>query len=110
MGIGGIPKGASRSSTAKESAKSSVDSSSQRIGNLKEEGELAESKALIIVPTSLLTNWMKEIRRFTPTLTAQVFHGVDRTLSVDHPDLLLTTYGVVRSDASRLARSYRASR
>ncbi|WP_348550107.1 DEAD/DEAH box helicase [Acidithiobacillus sp.] len=71
---------------------------------LKEEGELAESKALIVVPTSLLTNWLKEIRRFTPTLTAKVFHGVDRTLSKDRSDILLTTYGVVRSETSRLKK------
>ena len=71
---------------------------------LKEEGELADGKVLIVVPTSLLTNWFKEIQRFTPSLTVQVFHGVDRTLSTDRSDILLTTYGVVRSDAPRLKK------
>lgn len=64
---------------------------------LKQDGELDQSKALVVVPTSLLTNWQKEITRFAPKLILGVFHGSKRELSLDRPDILLTTYGIVRS-------------
>ena len=34
---------------------------------LKEDGALDEARALVIVPTSLLTNWQKEAERFAPS-------------------------------------------
>jgi len=71
---------------------------------LKEEGKLAAGKALVIVPTSLLTNWKKEIARFAPALKAGIFHGTERLLEEERPDVLLTTYGVVRSDLSKLKK------
>lgn len=71
---------------------------------LKEEGRLEEAKALVIVPTSLLTNWVKEIARFAPTLKVGVFHGAERVLEIERSDLLLTTYGVARSDLSKLKK------
>ena len=73
---------------------------------LKEEGLLAESRALVIVPTSLLTNWEKEIQRFAPGLSAAVFHGSKRELADDLPDVLLTTYGVVRTTSALKSRSW----
>lgn len=70
-----------------------------------EEGLLDTEKALVIVPTSLLGNWMREIERFAPALHARVYHGAARTLSeVEDYHLLLTTYGVVRSDEKILAK------
>lgn len=71
---------------------------------LKEEGKLEEAKALVIVPTSLLTNWTKEIARFAPTLKVSIFHGTERVLEKERPDVLLTTYGLVRSDLSQLKK------
>jgi len=69
---------------------------------LKQDGALAEGGALVIVPTSLLTNWQKEAARFAPALSTAVYHGSRRELSDARPDLLLTTYGVARSEAARL--------
>jgi len=71
---------------------------------LKEEGNLEEAKALVIVPTSLLTNWTKEIARFAPTLKVGIFHGTERVLEKERPDVLLTTYGLVRSDLAKLKK------
>ena len=72
---------------------------------LKEEGELGPQKALIIVPTTLLTNWDKEIRKFAPDLKAHIYHGSRRTLEpLEEADLLITTYGVVRSDTAKLSK------
>jgi SNF2 family DNA or RNA helicase/uncharacterized Zn finger protein len=66
---------------------------------LKEDGVLGHQKALIIVPTTLLTNWVKEVNKFAPVLTVFVYHGSNRNLqSFQHSDILLTTYGVARSE------------
>lgn len=55
-----------------------------------------------MVPTSLLTNWQKEIARFTPGLSVGVFHGAQRELKKKRPDLLLTSYGVARRESATL--------
>ena len=75
--------------------------------HLKQRGELAAGRALVIVPTSLLTNWQKEVARFAPALSVEVYHGSKRALATDtagaaRPDLLLTTYGVARAESARL--------
>jgi uncharacterized Zn finger protein/superfamily II DNA or RNA helicase len=69
---------------------------------LKRDGALSEGRALVIVPTSLLTNWQKEGARFTPDLSVAVFHGAKRELAQQRPDVLLTTYGVARSEVAAL--------
>jgi uncharacterized Zn finger protein len=73
---------------------------------LRDDGALAQAKALVIVPTSLLTNWQKEIARFAPALSVAVFHGARRELATrqgeQRPDVLLTTYGIARSEAAAL--------
>jgi uncharacterized Zn finger protein/superfamily II DNA or RNA helicase len=79
---------------------------------LKEDGNLDEARALVIVPTSLLTNWQKEIARFAPDMSVAVFHGAKRELAQHagesgagaRPDVLLTTYGIARSEAAALKR------
>jgi SNF2 family DNA or RNA helicase/uncharacterized Zn finger protein len=69
----------------------------------KEEGCLDKKKALVVAPTGLLTNWMAEIQKFTPTLKACIYHGPKRNLSdTDDFDLVITSYGILRSDADKL--------
>ncbi|MEM9723611.1 MAG: DEAD/DEAH box helicase, partial [Bacteroidota bacterium] len=72
---------------------------------LKEEGELAEKKALVVVPTTLLSNWGKEIEKFAPTLIPHIYHGPNRTLEpIQQADVLITTYGVLRSEGRKLQK------
>lgn len=72
---------------------------------LKEEGELTKQKVLVVVPTTLLTNWQKEIQKFASELSVLVYHGPNRALlELTQVDILLSTYGVVRSDNAILAR------
>jgi superfamily II DNA or RNA helicase len=69
------------------------------LAKLKEEGELNKQKALVVAPTSLLTNWQKEIRRFAPGLRVEMFYGAQRSLP--HPatfDIMITSYGTLRND------------
>jgi SNF2 family DNA or RNA helicase len=74
----------------------------------KQESKLEKEKALVIVPTTLLTNWEKEIEKFAPSLRAVVYHGTARKLEMQNYDMLITTYGMVRSDLAKLkAMSWR---
>ena len=72
---------------------------------LKEEGSLDEEKALVVVPTTLLTNWDKEIKKFGPELITHVYHGSNRKLTpINEADVLLTTYGVARGEVAKLQK------
>lgn len=71
---------------------------------LKEEGALDEKRALIVAPTGLLTNWQAEISRFAPQLSCEIYHGNARSLKTFSSDILLTTYGMVRTDAIKLKK------
>lgn len=69
----------------------------------KEEGFLEDKKVLVIAPTSLLTNWQTEIEKFAPSLSTHLFHGSSRKLD-KKCDVLLTSYGIARTDASKLKK------
>ncbi|MFK7806771.1 MAG: SNF2-related protein [Saprospiraceae bacterium] len=72
---------------------------------LKEDGEFEKQKALAIVPTTLLTNWQKEIERFAPSLISHIYHGPNRDLKpMKDADVMLTTYGVARSETAKLQK------
>jgi len=70
----------------------------------KHEGRLNKKKALVVVPTTLITNWQKEIERFAPQLLPHIYHGVKRELITDECDLVITSYGMLRSDASKFQK------
>ena len=63
----------------------------KNLGNLKKE------RVLIVAPTSLLSNWHREIERFAPELTTFIYHGQNRNLIQDH-DVIITSYGLARRD------------
>jgi SNF2 family DNA or RNA helicase/uncharacterized Zn finger protein len=72
---------------------------------LKEDGRLEKQKALVIVPTTLLTNWENEIQKFAPDLNAHIYHGANRKLApLQEADILLTTYGVARTETAKLQK------
>lgn len=71
---------------------------------LKEEGKLQSKRVLVVVPTGLLINWQSEISRFAPSLSTFVYHGSNRDLKKFDHDILLTTYGVLRSDSAKLKK------
>jgi SNF2 family DNA or RNA helicase len=72
---------------------------------LKEENAIDKKyKALVVVPTGLLTNWQAEIAKFAPSLSSHIFHGQTRDVKHFNADIMLTTYGVIRSDADLLKK------
>jgi len=70
----------------------------------KKEGLLKKEPALVVVPTTLLTNWMKEIGKFAPSLKAFIYHGAGRNLETKQVDLVITTYGMIRSDREKFKK------
>ncbi len=64
-----------------------------------------KSTSLIIVPTTLLFNWEKEIEKFTPDIKAFYHYGIDRqrnTEGFENYDIVFTTYGVLLRDIEML--------
>jgi SNF2 family DNA or RNA helicase/uncharacterized Zn finger protein len=70
----------------------------------KEEGLLTDKPALVIAPTTLLSNWHNEISKFAPDLKATIYHGTGRSDSFKNTDVVITTYGVARSDNAKLCK------
>ena len=69
---------------------------------LKEEEKL-KKPVLVICPTTLIGNWMKELEMFAPSLDAVIYHGAERKLDVNH-DIILTTYAIMRIDVEELKK------
>jgi SNF2 family DNA or RNA helicase/uncharacterized Zn finger protein len=71
----------------------------------KEESLLNYEKVLVVAPTGLLTNWLSEIEKFAPELNAKIYHGTGRKIDKNENfDILITSYGVLRSDAKELKK------
>ena len=69
---------------------------------MKEENKL-KKPVLVICPTTLMGNWMKELQMFAPNLDCVIYHGTDRQLDVKH-DVILTTYAIMRIDVEELKK------
>lgn len=62
--------------------------------------------SIIVVPRSLVFNWLREAERFTPKLRVLDYSRGDRkyeVLSDASADIVITTYGMIRRDAPVLA-------
>jgi len=62
---------------------------------------IAHRPSLVIVPKSLIFNWIEEARKFAPTLRVLNHTGnarLDAAGTLDEHDLVLTTYGTLRRD------------
>ncbi|WP_323736576.1 DEAD/DEAH box helicase [Methanosphaera sp. ISO3-F5] len=64
----------------------------------KENSQLESNTSLIIVPPTLLSNWQREIEKFTPELSYYIYHGTNRIFPTQHYDIILTSYAIIRSD------------
>ncbi|AMQ01209.1 Helicase SNF2 [Pedobacter cryoconitis] len=78
---------------------------------LKEEDELNQthSTSLIIMPTSLIYNWLAEAKKFTPKLKILAHTGSTRNKDVSHfikYDIVITTYGITRVDVNEIQDFY----
>jgi hypothetical protein len=65
-----------------------------------------DAPSLVVCPTSVVSNWVNEAKRFVPQLRVLVLHGGSRAPLLERvgaADLVVTTYAVLRRDIDRLA-------
>lgn len=61
---------------------------------------------LVVCPTTLLENWLRELRKFCPSLSAALHHGPSRLLRAEEFrgfNVVVTSYGIARNDIAMLA-------
>jgi superfamily II DNA or RNA helicase len=80
----------------------------QAIAMLTRSKEILPEKktSLIIVPASLLHNWISECRRFSPGLKVYPYVGIQRNKELNnfsYHDVILSTYHTVRQDIEGLS-------
>lgn len=68
---------------------------------LKENG-FVKKRVVIVVPTSLISNWEKELEKFSPSLGYFSYYGLKRELQ--ESDILITSYDIVRRDLEKLKK------
>lgn len=64
-----------------------------------------QAVSLVVVPTTLIFNWQAEVQKFAPEMRVFVHRGIGRDKNTDgfrHFDIVLTTYGTLRSDIEQL--------
>ncbi|SHH89761.1 DEAD/DEAH box helicase [Desulfofustis glycolicus] len=67
----------------------------------------SEGPSLVVAPTSVSTNWLSEVARFTPTLTIKQLAGKNREeviAGLTKFDLLITTYTLLQQEIDALAK------
>ena len=70
----------------------------------------APGPTLLVVPMSVVANWVHEARRFTPSLRVLVHHGPDRPLgdrllrAACESDVVITTYALAHRDREHLEK------
>lgn len=69
---------------------------------LKEENRI-KGQSLVVCPTTLLGNWVKELHGFAPSLNVSVYHGPDRKLD-EKADIIITTFAVLRIDIEEIKK------
>lgn len=65
--------------------------------------------SLIVMPTSLIYNWVNEAKKFTPKLKIHTHTGTfrDKNIAVfDKYDVVITTYGITRVDIEVIKEMY----
>jgi superfamily II DNA or RNA helicase len=71
----------------------------------KIEGKRKPFKALIVAPTSVVTNWLREMDKFAPSLRHALWHGAERRERQDEledADVVVTSYALLRRDEEML--------
>jgi superfamily II DNA or RNA helicase len=84
-----------------------VKSADEKANALLPPGPKRTFKALIVAPTSVVTNWLREMDKFAPSLKHALWHGGDRKERVDDledADVVVTSYALLRRDEELLAK------
>ncbi|WP_442794278.1 DEAD/DEAH box helicase [Pelobium manganitolerans] len=74
-----------------------------------QEAQSIHSPSLIVMPTSLIYNWLNEAKKFTPSLKVYTYTGAFRekhSSNFHNYDVIITTYGITRVDIDLLSEVY----
>lgn len=74
---------------------------------LLEKQENKDLRVLIVAPTSVVSNWMREIERFGKTLTTALWHGAGRKeqqKELTSANVIITSYALLRRDIDLLTK------
>lgn len=74
---------------------------------LKADDKNYNEPVLLVVPRSLLDNWQRECRKFTPDLECIEYYGPGRKSKISqlsHADVVITTYSVLLKDNEDLQK------
>jgi len=77
----------------------------QYLKDSRKKGKKLDKPALVVSPTSVVTNWFYESKKFAPKLKLLLLHGSKRKLlfdSISSSDVVLTTYALLRQDRHEL--------
>ncbi|MEM7698316.1 MAG: DEAD/DEAH box helicase [Verrucomicrobiota bacterium] len=73
----------------------------------EKEAKRVDHPSLIVAPTSVVSNWVTESARFTPSLTVLLSQGPDRKASFSEwqeHDIVVTSYSLMTRDAEHLLK------
>jgi superfamily II DNA or RNA helicase len=66
-----------------------------------------DAPSLIVCPTSVLSVWKQEVKKWAPSLTVMTWHGADRAENrrlLKKADIIVTTYAILRRDIEELSK------
>jgi len=61
-----------------------------------------EGRTLVVAPTSVIHGWIREIERFRPHLSVDLYHGPGRRLDPE-VEVTITSYALLRQDVETLS-------
>ncbi len=76
---------------------------------VEKEGNRLQRPALVVAPTSLAHNWVREMEKFAPNLRVVLYHGPRRSRvanDIEGSDVVVTTYPLLVRDEVVAERSY----
>lgn len=69
------------------------------------EKSLCNSRNLIVVPKTLLVNWMREFSKFSPSTTVYSYHGGNRDIRMlNKHKVIITTYQTLVNDEEKIEK------
>ena len=79
----------------------------QRLDEKSEGKDQKRFKALIVAPTSVVYNWLREMDKFAPSLKHALWHGAERKERQDDmedAEIVVTSYALLRRDEELLSK------
>ena len=76
---------------------------------IEKQAKRLQDPSLIIAPTSVVTNWLRETEKFLPSLRVLMLQGSDRKLYYDEIndyDVILTSYALIIRDKKILLKHH----